>query len=156
MSTRFGSAVAVAAATLVVVVVAHPVGAIFAAGGAVAVGVGVLRGRRYWVAGGAATTGFGLLVAGAYGEPVLSLVAATVGTLVAYDAGTLAVTLGRQVGGSAETARVEAVHAATTLGVAGTGATVVYGAFALAGDGPVASLALLLLGAGLLVSWLGT
>lgn len=118
--------------------------------------VGVVRGAK-----GAVTTGaFGLLVAGVLagsaGAPVPPILASVVFTVLAWDTGGNAIGVGEQLGRSADTARIEIVHAVGTLAVGVLTAAVGSGVYWFAAGGqPVAAVVFLLLGALLLLGTLG-
>jgi hypothetical protein len=92
------------------------------------VGVGLASDRAV----GHAIASSGLLagaVATASNPPLV--VALVVGALVAWDVGEFAVRVGQEVGRDADTTRVEAIHAAGSVGVAVVAALVAGGAYAL-------------------------
>jgi len=96
----------------------------------------------------------GALVTGATAAAPSGLLLTSVAAMVvAWDVGQNAIGVGEQLGRNAPTWRVELVHAAASTAVAALVAGVAYAVF-LAGTGgqPVLAL-LLLLGAGLLLTW---
>lgn len=126
--------------------------AVTVAGVAVLVG-GVLTGNHRVVDAGGFVSFLGFAV-GALGDasaaPVVLGVTASV---VAWDAGTNAISLGRQLGRGADTIRVETLHALTSAGVGIAGAVVGLLLFAFGpARQPVTTLFVLLLAAGALVA----
>lgn len=116
--------------------------------------VGVRNASRRLVTLGAVVLFGAVLVAGATDAPLPFVLVGAGATVVAWDAGTNAITVGRQLGAAAETRRLEIVHALATTGVAVVVGGIGYGAFRLATGGqPTAGVALLLLAA-LLFSYL--
>jgi len=116
--------------------------------------VGVRNASRSLVTLGAVVLFGAVLVAGASDAPLPFVLIGAGATVVAWDAGTNAITVGRQIGAAAETRRLQLVHSLATTGVAAVVGAVGYGAFRLASGGqPTAGVALLLL-AVLLFSYL--
>ncbi len=116
---------------------------------------GLLRGARSLVTAGA----FGLFVAsvlaGVQGAPIVPVLASVVLAVVAWDAGGNAISIGEQLGRSAETARIEIVHSSSTLAVGVVTGGVGFGLYRFGTGGqPVAAVVFLLLGAVLLVATL--
>lgn len=110
--------------------------------------VGSTRGTGWAVDSGAALLFVGVLVAGVYEAPPLSLLAGTVLTVLAWDAGGTAIDLGEQLGRDADATRLLAVHVGSTAlaGVLATGVS--YGIYrAATGGQPIAALALLVVAA---------
>ncbi|MFD1597695.1 DUF7519 family protein [Halobellus rarus] len=94
-----------------------------------------------------------LLVAGIRGGGAEPLLVAALGAVLAWDVGEFATGVGEQLGRDADTARLETVHAATSLLVGVVGAGVVYGVYLAAGGGqPTSAVVLLLFGAVVLVA----
>ncbi|MGM0590815.1 MAG: DUF7519 family protein [Halobacteriota archaeon] len=121
--------------------------------GFLVVAFGLLDGRRWAVTVGACGLFAGVVAAGVEGSPVVVVLVGVVATVVAWDAGHTAITVGRQLGRAADTARVEAVHATSTVLVGATTAGIGYGLFQTASSGqPPLALVLLLLAALLLAS----
>lgn len=118
--------------------------------------VGLVRGEHGAVTGGAFGLFLGAITAGVQGAPVLAVLLSVTCSVVAWDSGGNAISIGEQLGRDADTRRIEAVHMTASGGVgvvtAGTG----YGLY-LAGTGghPVAALVFLLVAAVLLVEALG-
>lgn len=108
--------------------------------------VGVLRGSRRAITVGAFALFVGVLLAGLEGAPPLWILVGAVGTVLAWDIGENAVGIGEQLGGDAETVRLEAVHAATSLGVGAVTVVASYGIYTVAGGGqPLSTLVFLLI-----------
>lgn len=119
----------------------------------VVVALGLVRGSHRAVTVG----GFGLLlgtiVAGVQNAPVVPLLGGLTATVLAWDIGHSAISVGRQLGRSATTIRIEAVHIGTSLTVGVTTIGVGYGIFRIgSADQPLATLVFLLIGAVLLVA----
>jgi hypothetical protein len=148
------------ALTVVPAVVAALASAMFLPAAAVALlavlvlTVGVRNASRRLLTLGAVVLFGAVLLAGATEAPTAFVLAGAGATVVAWDAGTNAVTVGRQLGAAADTRRLEVVHALATTGVAAVVGIVGFGAFRLASGGqPTVGVALLLLAA-LLFSYL--
>jgi hypothetical protein len=114
---------------------------------------GLVRGTTAAVTVG----GFGLFVgavlAGARGAPILPVLVGVTCAVLAWDAGGSAVSVGRQLGREADTARLEAVHLAASAVVGAVVAGVGFGLYRVGTDGgPVAAVALLVIAAVLLVA----
>lgn len=103
-----------------------------------------LEASRFRVTMGAAGLFLSVIVAGAYGiAPALLLVSAAA-TVLAWNFGLNAISLGEQIGREAETSRNEIVHAASATIVAMLSAGVAYVVYLTAGGGrPVAAVAML-------------
>lgn len=95
-----------------------------------------------------------VLVAGASAAPLAFVLVGAGATIVAWDAGTNAITVGRQLGAAAETRRLEVVHSLVTAAVATAVGAVGYGAFWLTNGGQSTAAVALLLLAALLFSYL--
>ena len=116
---------------------------------------GLLRGTRSTVTTGAFGLFVAATVAGAQAAPVVPVLASVVLAAVAWDAGNNAISIGEQLGRSADTARIEVVHGAATLATGTLTAGFGYATYRLATGGqPVAAVVFLLLGAVLLVATL--
>lgn len=127
-----------------------PVG--IAGAGAVAAGLLVAE-NRTWVSIGVGALFLCVLISGGFGTPVELLLVSTVATVLAWDLGHNAISLGEQMGRHARTQRSEVTHAAFTTLVAMLAAGFGYGLFATVGGGrPVAALSMLLLGL-LFLAW---
>ena len=150
-----GLALTVVPAALAVLASATaPLAAALAIIGVVVLTAGVRNASRTFVTAGAIVLFGGVLVGGTTGVPVPFVLVGAAAAIVAWDAGTNAISVGRQLGSAAETRRLEVVHTLATAAVAVAVGTVGYGAFRLAaGDQPTAAVALLLLAA-LLFSYL--
>lgn len=115
-------------------------------------GAGLVRGRDAAVTLGAVGLFAGAVVAGVRGAPAAAVLVATAASVLAWDAGRTATSVGRQLGRAADTRRVEAVRAGGSLVVGLATAGVGYGVFRTATGGqPVAALLFALLAAVLLV-----
>lgn len=120
--------------------------------GLVAFFLGVFTARQAGVTAGAALVFLGVLLAGAEGAPGLVVLVGTVGTILAWDSASTALSLCRQLGRDAPTARLEGVRVATTGLVGAIAAGGVYGIYAVvAGEGTPTALVLSLFGVVLLV-----
>lgn len=86
-------------------------GAAAALGGTVVLLAGVHTARHGVVDIGGMVAFVGVAVAALADAPAPAVVLGTAATVVAWDAGTNAVSLGRQLGAEADTARAETVHA---------------------------------------------
>lgn len=114
---------------------------------------GVVRGSRSAVTAGAVCLLAGALVSGVQGAPVAVVLSGVVATVVAWDAGCTAISLGAHLGRDADTVRVEVVHVAGSVAVGL--ATIVAGYLIYdvsAGGQPVSAVALLVVAAALLVA----
>ncbi len=146
-----GLGVAVAAALAAVALTAVSPLALLADGaGVVLLGVGMAGRVRPAVTLAAVTLFGGVVAAALAGAPATVLLAATVAVAVAYDAGENALSVARDARG-AGTARVELVHAAATIVLAGGAAIVSYLAYAVSGGDPSALAVVALLAGGVLV-----
>ncbi|MFC4246321.1 hypothetical protein ACFOZ7_04850 [Natribaculum luteum] len=156
--TTVGSAVAVVAAVVALAASASSTsGLVFGFAGVGVVTVGVTRGRRRAVDIGALALFLGVVTGGLAGGSVEATLLGTVGTVLAWDCGQSAVDLGEQLGREADTWRLEAVHAGSSLLVGLASATIGYAAYVVAGGGqPVAAVVLLLTAAILVTIGLGT
>lgn len=132
-----------------------PAGAGFpiAAAGLAVLGVALTRGSPALLGVGATVQFVGVLVGGLAGAPPEPVLVAAAGTVVAWDVGENALTLGDQLGRAARTDRAEVVHAAASAAVAAVGSGLAYLAFVGVDRGqPTLALVLLLLGAVLLAA----
>lgn len=116
-------------------------------------GVGILAGglffrsSRTMVSIGTGGLFLAVLVAGGFGIPVELLLLGATASVVAWDLGRNAISLGEQVGRHSTTTRNEAIHASITVVVALVAAALGYGVALLAGGGkPMAALAVVLFG----------
>lgn len=127
-----------------------------AAIGVVVLAAGVVRGVGAGASIGGALLGVAGLLAGVRGASPLLVVGSVLAAVVAWDAATSAVDLGRQVGSEADARRALGVHVGATAGVGLLVAGASYGLFRVAAGGqPVAALVLLLAAAVLAVLALG-
>ena len=90
---------------------------VVSAPGVLALTVGLRRGRRDAVSGGAAVLLLGVLLGGAAGAPAWGTLLGAGLALLAWDVGTNAIELGRQIGRDAVTREAELSHAAGTATV---------------------------------------
>lgn len=118
--------------------------------GLLALVVGLVRGGRRTVSAGGVGVVAGGLAAGLAGAPVAVTLASVAGGVVAWDLGHRAVDLGEQLGRTAGTRRLEAVHVGASLLVGVLVVGLGYGVY-LTGTGgqPVAMLAFLVVAAAL-------
>lgn len=117
---------------------------------------GLVRGANAAVTSGAFALFVGAIVAGVLGAPVVPTLVSVAATVLAWDVGGSAISIGRQLGRDADTLRIETVHIAVSLVVVGTTIGVGYGLFrAGTGGQPIAALVFALLSAVLLVEALG-
>lgn len=124
--------------------------------GLTALGLGLIRGRHGRVTLGALGLFLGAIAAGATGAPVEAVLVAVTSAVIAWDVGGSAISVGSQLGREADTARLEAVHVAGSVGVGFAVAGVGYGLFRVAAGGqPVTALLFFLLSAVLLLEVLG-
>lgn len=114
---------------------------------------GVTRGRQRAITAGAALLFGGALLAGVRGVPTGPLLVGVTGTVVAWDTGSTALGIGRQLGRAAETSRIELVHAAVSVGIGVAAATMGYGLFRTASGGQPVTALLFLLVAAVLLTW---
>lgn len=114
---------------------------------------GTARGTGSFVTLGACGLAIALLVAGLGGAGPVPLLVATAGTVLAWDAGTQAIDLGRMLGRDADTSRALVVHVAASTIIAATIAGLGYAIYRVVSGGqPVTALVLLLFGALVLVA----
>lgn len=153
--TRFASAASVllAAATAAIAGryawLALGVGAV----GTTLVLVAVGRGSRRVLGGGAAGLFAAAIVAGATGAPVVTVLAATVGAVLVWDAGATAIDLGEQLGATANTIRIEALHLGGSAAVGGVTVGVAILVYESAAGGyPVSTLLFLVVATALLLA----
>jgi hypothetical protein len=141
-----------AAVTTLGVVVAIPLGV----GGCLVLLLGAARGTRKYVNAGAAALVGGVLLAATYGLTVELVLAGVTAGVLAWDAADNALSVGRQLGRGADTARGEVVHVAASTLVGTIVATGSYVVFQVAAGGrPLAALALVLFGAVVMLLALG-
>lgn len=114
---------------------------------------GVGRGRQRAVTTGASIVFIGALVAGVRGVPAGPLLVAVTGTVVAWDTGSTAISIGRQLGRVADTTRIELVHSTASVGVGVVAAVVGFGLFRTATGGQPVTALLFLLVAAVLLTW---
>lgn len=123
--------------------------------GLVVLWIGLARGRTALVTGGAFGLFLAAIVAGAQGAPVGPVLAGVVLGVVAWDTGGNAIGIGEQLGRSADTTRIEVLHAGASLVVGAFTAGIGYGVYRFGSAGqPVAAVTFLLIGAVLLIATL--
>lgn len=153
------SSVAAAVAVLVAVLAAGSQAASalgFAAVGGLVFAVGLALGRHRAVDVGALVVLFGIVAGGLEATAVEPMIVAAVALVVAWDLANGAIALGNQLGREAETRRLEAVRASSSLLVGLLSGTVGYAAYVFGGSGqPVAAVALLVVAAVLIVVGFG-
>ncbi len=148
-----GLAVAAAVASVAVVALWSPTAGAVGIGGLALVAAGVTVGSVGAVVAGSFGLFGGVVLAGLADAGAVWLLSGTLGAILAWDFGEQAVTLGRQVGRHAATARGELVHAGVSLVVGVASVGVVAGIFASVGGGfHVGALVVLLVAAVVLVS----
>lgn len=123
------------------------------AAGVALLAAGVGRGRRRFIDAGALVAFLGVVFAGTTDAGVAPVLAGTVGTVLAWDVGGNAVSLGAQLGREAETTRVELLHALAGAAV-GVASAIVGLALYVAGPThqPVTTLFVLLVAGALLTA----
>ncbi|ADD04005.1 uncharacterized protein Nmag_0417 [Natrialba magadii ATCC 43099] len=152
----FGAAFVAAAATLFVPGTDLAVFGV-AVLGALALAIGLLRGRPRVIDGGALVIFATLILAGIETPVVEPLIAGTVATVLAWDLGHSGLDLGSQLGREARTIRLEIVQLGSSLLVGLLAGTIGYGVYVFGASGqPTAAVALLLLAAALITVGLGT
>lgn len=116
--------------------------------GVTAVGAGLLvTESRKWVTLGAGSLLLCILVAGGFGTPAEFLLVSTVATVLSWDLGHNAISLGEQLGRHTRTRRNEIIHGAFSTLVGMVAAIFGYGFYATAGSGqPIAALSMVLAG----------
>lgn len=143
------------AVTAVVMLPVFALSGLVAGVGAVVIATATRHGGRVQGHLGVAIVFVAVLLGALAGVSPPVILAATVLVVVAWDAVSHAHGLGRQIGRGAETIRAELAHTAGTLvgGAVAAGATLgVY--LAIPGGWPLTALALVFLGAALLLIWL--
>ena len=115
--------------------------------GTVAVGAGLYRRSHAAVTLGATGVFCGVLLAGLADAPPELLLLSTAGAVVAWDVATFAIDLGAELGRTAETRRLELVHAGASTGLALGAAIVGTLVYRLVGGGPALAPVVLLCGA---------
>lgn len=114
--------------------------------------VGLIRGANTAVTIGAFGLFVGGIIAGVQNAPIVPVLISVTFTVLAWDVGGSAISIGKQLGREADTIRIEAVHM-TASGIVGVvTAGVGYGLYQTGtGEQPVAALVFLLIAAVLLV-----
>ena len=152
---RLSSALAVSAAALAAGTSALTTSTAIAVGvaGLVVVALGVVRGSRRAVTLGATALLVAALVGGLFSGTPYLLVPGVIATVLAWDFGEQAISVGEQLGREADTTQLEITHAAAST-VVGVGAGALgYGIYLVSSGGqPVPALVFLLLAAVVLTS----
>jgi hypothetical protein len=152
---RLSSALAVSAAALAAGTSALTTSTALAVGvaGLVVVALGVVRGSRRAVTLGATALLVAALVGGLFSGAPYLLLPGVIGTVLAWDFGEQAISVGEQLGREADTTQLEITHAAAST-VVGVGAGALgYGIYLVSSGGqPVPALVFLLLAAVVLTS----
>lgn len=132
--TRVASAVAIAAATVAVVVPGLYSWLTLAVGtvGFLTLCVGLVAARQAGVTVGAAGLFVGVLLAGVDGAPAPPLLLGAVAAILAWEGATTALGVGEQLGRDASTRRVELVRVMATVAVGGVSIVVAYGIYTAA------------------------
>lgn len=113
-----------------------------------------VRHSRSWLTVGTALILLGTIITGAYGAVPPELMLLGVGaTIIGWDVGQHGIGIGRQLGRSTPSTRVQLVHTGTSAITIGLVSILSYAVFLLAGDGQhVTTVAVLLLGV-IVVAW---
>jgi len=120
--------------------------------GVLAVFLGLYRGSRRVLSVGVVGLLGGSMFAGAAGAPPLVMLSGVTAAVLTWDYGSTAISIGRQLGSRADTARLERIHALSSLGIAAATIVVSFGIFeSISGSHPVGAVFFLLLAALLLV-----
>ncbi|WP_254532818.1 DUF7519 family protein [Natrinema gelatinilyticum] len=125
-------------------------------GGVLLLAVGLVRGANSAVTIGTFGLFMGGIIAGIQSAPVVPVLVSVTFSVLAWDVGGSAISIGKHLGRDADTRRIEAVHM-TSSGVVGVvTASMGYGLYRTGtGEQPVAALVFLLIAAVLLVEALG-
>lgn len=143
-----------AAPALVASIFSFP-GIATAVGGVALLGWGVYSGSRKFVSGGAFVLFLGVLLGSLGGTPLALLpLLGAAGSVVAWDVGENAISVGRQLGSESDTRRAELFHAGASAAVGLTGALVGFVVYRIAWGGQplLALVALLVAGLFLLLA----
>lgn len=110
-------------------------------------GTGLVRGSQRWLTVGASGLLVGVVLAGLSGVTIEILLVSGCATVLAWDFGSYAIDIGRQLGREADTIRSELVHAGASTLVGTIGVTGSYLVFQSAASGqPAIALVLLIVG----------
>lgn len=105
------------------------------------------NGSRRLVSLGTASLFLSVVIAGGFGAPVEFLLLSTITTVLAWDFGQNAISLGEQMGRQTETQRNELIHASTSMIVGFVGGGLGYLIYLTSSGGhPVSALVLIVLG----------
>lgn len=155
--SRFGTGVALTFAfvSVVATATASTLGAGAALAGLLALAAGLGIASQRVVGFGGTLLLVGVLTGGYTGASPEPLLVAGLTGVLAFDAATNALGIGKQLGRESSTMRAELVHSAASLGFGAAATVVGYGVYAAAGGGqPLAALLLLAGGAVALVTGL--
>jgi len=123
--------------------------------GLVLLWAGLVRGSTATVTTGAFGVFLAAIIAGSQSAPIIPVLASIVFAVVAWDTGGNAISIGKQLGRSANTMRVEVVHIGASFAVGLLTAGIGYAIYVFGTGGqPVAAVVFLLLGAVLLIATL--
>lgn len=156
--TRFGTTLALVTALIAVltvafssVILAIPIGVV----SLVLVGLGLLSGYRTAIGLGVGLIFFGLILTGTFlNASVETMLVGTVATILTWDLGENAISVGEQLTSDASSVRTEAFHAAASSIVGVVGAGLAYAVYASASGGkPLPALVFMLVGV-IFVGWL--
>lgn len=119
--------------------------------GLVILAVGLVRGRRGLVTVGTFGLFLGAVVAGIQHSPVASVLLSVTCTVLAWDIGSMAISIGTQLGRKAETTRLETIHIVASVSIGVVTAGIGYGLYQSGTGGqPITAVGFLLLAAVLL------
>lgn len=120
--------------------------------GAVVFFVGMGRARRSGVTVGAFFLFLSAILAGGAGGPVEFVLVSATASVLAYDVGSNAIGIGRQLGTEAPTLRIELVHAVASIVIGGLTAGIGYSLYLAGPEGlPVVAVFFLVIAAVLLI-----
>lgn len=139
-----GAAVIAALTSALFSVLALPLGI----AGVIAIAAGLLVAeRRIWVKLGTGSLFLCILVSGGFGTPVEFLLISTIATVLSWDLGSNAISLGEQMGRHSRTRRNEIIHGTFSTLVAMVATGIGYGFFTTASEGQsIAALSMFLAG----------
>lgn len=105
------------------------------------------NGSRRLISLGTASLFISIVISGGFGAPVELLLVSTIATVLAWDLGQNAISLGEQMGRQTETQRNEVIHAAASAIVGAAGAGLGYLIYLTSAGGyPISALVLIVLG----------
>lgn len=143
--TRVSSGITLIAGVTVVLSLGGGIGSAVAVAGVVIIGLGLYNDSRRSVSIGAFLLLLGVIVGGLSGQSPGSLLLAMIATVLAWDVGEHAITVGEQLGRNAPTTRLELTHAigSAVAGILTAAVGVAIFRFATGGQ-PIAALVFLL------------